>query len=80
MKTLHVGEWYGHDPQSMGKVKDNVLELDSRRCRSQALSLSLKYLRQAIGSREHLLHHSGFDDARRILGPMSLMEYRMCAH
>jgi hypothetical protein len=28
-----------HDLQSMEKVKNNILELDSRRCRSQALSL-----------------------------------------
>jgi hypothetical protein len=40
MKFLHVGGGYRYDPQSMGKVKDNILELYSRRCRSQALSLS----------------------------------------
>jgi hypothetical protein len=31
MKSLHVGVGYRHDPQSMRKVKDNILELRSSR-------------------------------------------------
>jgi hypothetical protein len=40
MKTLHVRGGNRHDPQPMGKVKDNILEQEPNRCRSQALSLS----------------------------------------
>jgi hypothetical protein len=45
MKSLHVGGGYRHDPQSMRKVKDNILELRSSRCQVPgSLSLSLSPL------------------------------------